>query len=132
MWGYAFLIEAWLQKLSLPDKLLIRLQSMSCLFFSLNLALILFFNRRNKTGFAEHKDACKNTETKEKFIQSEKKDTKLPCHIFMIGHSFDFENAEILCQETNWRKRKLLEALHFELPRMHVTSIKDTALTTTG
>ena len=86
----------------------------------------------NKTGFAEHKDACKNTETKEKFIQSEKKDTKLPCHIFMIGHSLDFENAEILCQETNWRKRKLLEALHIELPRMHVTSIKDTALTTTG
>ena len=65
------------------------------------------------------------------FIQSEKKDTGLPCHIFMIGHSFYFENAEILCQETNWRNRKLLEALYFELPRMHVTSIKDTALTTT-
>jgi hypothetical protein len=33
----------------------------------------------------------------------------------MTGHSFNFENAEILCQESNWRKRKLLKALHIEL-----------------
>ena len=36
-------------------------------------------------------------------------------YVFMTGHSFDFENAEILCQESNWRKIKLLEALHIEL-----------------
>ena len=53
--------------------------------------------------------------TKKKFIKSSKNDTGLPYHVFMTGHSFDFENAEILCQEINWRKRKLLEALHIEL-----------------
>ena len=34
-------------------------------------------------------------------IQSEKNDTGLPYHVFMTGHSFDFENAEILCQESS-------------------------------
>ena len=53
--------------------------------------------------------------TKKKFIQSEKNDTGLPYHVFITGHSFNFENAEILCQESNWRKIKLLEALHIEL-----------------
>ena len=71
--------------------------------------------RRNKTRFAEHIKACENLKTKKKFIQSEKNDTGLPYHVFMTGHSFNFENAEILCQESNWRKRKLLEALHIEL-----------------
>ena len=71
--------------------------------------------RRNKTRFAEHIKVCKNLKTKKKFIQSEKNDTGLPYHVFMTGHSFNFENAEILCQESNWRKRKLLEALHIEL-----------------
>ena len=60
--------------------------------------------RRNKTRFAEHIKACENLKSKRKFIQSEKNDTGLPCFIFMTGHSFDFENAEILCQEINWRK----------------------------
>ena len=53
--------------------------------------------------------------TKKKFIQSEKNDTGSPYNVFMTGHSFDFENAEILCQESNWRKTKLLEVLHIEL-----------------
>ena len=51
--------------------------------------------------FAEHIKACKNLKTKKKFIQSEKNDTGLPYHVFMTGHSFNFENAEILCQESN-------------------------------
>ena len=50
-----------------------------------------------------------------KVIQSTKNDTGLPYHVLQTGHSFDFGKAEILCQERNWRKRKLLEALHIEL-----------------
>ena len=57
--------------------------------------------RRNKTRFAEHTKAYENIRTKKKFIQSEKNDIGLPYHVFMTGHSFDFENAEILCQEIN-------------------------------
>jgi hypothetical protein len=48
-------------------------------------------------------------------IHSEKYDTGLPLHTLQTKHKFDFEKAEILCQEPNWRKRKLLEALHIEL-----------------
>ena len=35
--------------------------------------------------------------------------------IHSTGHSFNFENTEIICQKRNRRKRKLLEALHIKL-----------------
>jgi hypothetical protein len=71
--------------------------------------------RRNKTRFSEHQRTCCKVKQTNKVIHSEKNDTGLPLHVFQTGHQFDFEKAEVLCQEPNWRKRKLLEALHIEL-----------------
>ena len=71
--------------------------------------------RRNKSRFAEHQKTCDKVQYSKQVIHSEKYDTGLPLHTLQTKHKFDFEKAEILCQEPNWRKRKLLEALHIEL-----------------
>ena len=78
--------------------------------------------RRNKTRFAEH-ILRENLKTKKEFIQSEKNDTGSPYDVFMTGHSFDFENAEILAKKVTGEKVNCLKPFISNSLQTHATSI---------
>ena len=48
------------------------------------------------------------------FTQSMENDNGLPHHFLHSGHSFDFDKVQLIHQERNWVKRKILEALYIQ------------------
>ena len=52
---------------------------------------------------------------KQKILKSSKKDNGLALHVHQTGHTFDFENTEIIARESNYWRRLILEGIEIKL-----------------
>ena len=71
--------------------------------------------RKLKTRIREHIAACDEADIFKAVDKDEKNDNGLPLHHLNTGHEFDFDNVEILDQESNFHRRLLLESININL-----------------
>ena len=67
--------------------------------------------RKLGTRTKEHFASCQKAFLSQAVHQSVKNNTGLPYPFLHSGHSFDFDNVQLVQRERNWVKRKILEAL---------------------
>ena len=66
-----------------------------------------------KTRNAQHKRLCRPA-LKRKILNSSKKDNGLAFHAHQMGHSFDFDNTEIVTRESNYWRRLIQEGIEIK------------------